>query len=118
MTRVTLVGLAAGRELRPSNMINANSQENCMTRALTKCALAASIVGAFAVAGTAGIAQVAVEVGPPGYGYGVYGGPYGAYGPGAEYGYYPPTNGIYGGPTSNLFDYEGPNHGAMVRQTR
>ena len=90
-----------------------------MRRALTTFALAVGVTGALAVLSTPSMAQVAaVEVAPPAYGYGAYGGPYGAYDVGPAYGYYSPTHGIYGGPPGNLFDYSGPNHGAMVRETQ
>ena len=81
-----------------------------MTRALTKYALTAGFAGTLAIASTASLAQAPVgPTLPP------TGGPYGAYGPGPAYGYYPQTNGIYGGPSSDLFDYEGPNLGEQVQ---
>jgi hypothetical protein len=86
-----------------------------MTRVVIKYALAAGVVAALAATSTASMAQSPVgPTLPPAHG--PYGDPY-AYGPGPGYGYYyyPPTYGIYGGPPSNLFDYEGRNHGAQVR---
>jgi hypothetical protein len=85
-----------------------------MKSILTTCVAASVVVGALAIASTASMAQVAVEVGPPAgpYDGGFYGPSYGYYAP--YYGYSGPTSGIYGGPPSDLFDYEGPNHGAMI----
>lgn len=93
-------------------------------RALTYV-IAAAIAGAITVFATASFAQVAVGVDVDPYGARVANGPYAYdyYGGVSIYNYppthgiygYPPTNGIYGGPTVDLFNYEGPNRGAVER---
>jgi hypothetical protein len=60
------------------------------------------------IGGGVGPAGVYVGVAPP---YGPYGYPY-AYGGPRPYGW---THEIYGGPSSNLFSYEGPNRAAQER---
>jgi hypothetical protein len=94
-----------------------------MRNRLAKYALAVALVGTCCAESTVSFAQgFGVEAGPGG----VYAGanpdvgPYGAYG----YDYRGPrswypggTHDIYGGPSSNLFSYEGPNRGAMERVT-
>jgi hypothetical protein len=94
-----------------------------MTSRLIKYALAAALVGTCCAGSTVSFAQeFGVEVGPAGVYAGVNPnvGPYGAYGydyPGPRFGYRGGTHAIYGGPSSNLFSYEGPNRGAMERVT-
>jgi hypothetical protein len=72
--------------------------------------------GVLAIAGTVSGAQ---DVGAYGPGYG----PRTSYdavylGAVDESGYIGGTHGIYGGPTGDLFNYAGPNRGAMERATR
>src|SRR5215813_6265946 len=87
--------------------------------------IAAAVVGSAALASSPSSAQVGVgvDVGP--FGFGVTVGDYGPYYDGHYYGgpyYYAApayryrgTYGLYGGPRSDLFNYQGPNRGAMER---
>ncbi len=72
--------------------------------------------GVLAIVSSASSAQ---DVGRYGYGYGSRDS-YDAVYLGAidNSGYLGGTHGIYGGPTGDLFSYEGPNRGAMERATR
>jgi len=91
-----------------------------MTIRFINYAVALGIAGMLCTASDVSFAQgVGIEVGPvDAY---VDAGP--VYGPYYGYRYVMPryryhynsTHGIYGGPTSNLFNYEGPNRGAMER---
>jgi hypothetical protein len=82
----------------------------------------------FAVAGTLAMASSAsMAQGPGVYAdpYGVGPGTYGSYDGGPPYapgyyggGYYGGTHSIYGGPSGDLFSYEGPNRGAMEHSDR
>jgi hypothetical protein len=83
-------------------------------------AILAGILAATFGLSTAAVAQdVGVGVGPAGVyvgvapGYGPYGDEYAYAGPGRSYGW---THGIYGGPPSNLFSYQGPNRAAQERR--
>jgi hypothetical protein len=84
--------------------------------------LAYAAAGFLAMASSESVAQVGVgvDVGPDGVGVGAYG-PY-VGGHASPYyggpGYYGGTHAIYGGPSSDLFSYEGPNRGAMEREDR
>jgi hypothetical protein len=73
--------------------------------------------GVLAIAGTVSGAQDVRGYGP---GYGSRNSYYDAVYVGAvdDSGYLGGTHGIYGGPTGDLFNYEGPNRGAMERATR
>jgi hypothetical protein len=86
--------------------------------------IAAAVMGSAALASSPSSAQVVgVDVGP--FGFGVTVGDYGPYYDGPYYGgpyyygapayRYRGTHGIYGGPRSDLFNYQGPNRGAMER---
>jgi hypothetical protein len=89
-----------------------------------KYVIGVTIAGAITASATASFAEV-VDVGPYGAGFAI--GPYGydysigrygyEYYRGPIYGYYPRsyTHDIYGGPAVDLFNYEGPNRGAMER---
>jgi hypothetical protein len=89
--------------------------------------MAYAAAGFLAMASSESVAQVGVgvDVGPYGVGVGTYG-PYvggraSPYYGGPYYGgpgYYGGTHAIYGGPSSDLFSYEGPNRGAMEREDR
>lgn len=96
-----------------------------MTSRFINYAVAVGFAGTLCVASGVSFAQgVGVEIGP----FGAYVDvapnyvPYGPYGPYYGYGYVGPrywyrgsTHRIYGGPRSDLFNYEGPNRGVMER---
>jgi hypothetical protein len=91
-----------------------------MTNRVINYAAAVGVFGALCAASGVSFAQgVGVEIGPVGAYVDV--GP--DYGPYYGYSYWGPrywyrhgsTHRIYGGPRSDLFNYEGPNRGAMER---
>ena len=88
------------------------------TRFMTYCVAA----GLLTMPASASIAQVgpSVDVGPYGPGLGTYGPRYGGQEPYYFTGpdYYGSTQAIYGGPSSDLFSYQGPNRAAMEHSDR
>jgi hypothetical protein len=91
-----------------------------MTHRLTIFCIAA---GTLAMASSESMAQIGPGIDVDSYSVGL--GPYGSYDGGSHYGYayygggyYGSTHAIYGGPSSDLFSYEGPNRGAMERSDR